>query len=739
MGNVDDRSTTVGIRAWTRALLVFAICVPTSTARDGTTPDRATSPIANLKSKDLETRRAAAARLRTASREVRRDALPALIELLMKEKDGQVRLAVLDTVTASGADAAAAVPALVHTLRTDYGGQRQEESHQDYRSAVALAAIGKPAVEGLSGLLKERKESVRAEVVMALGRIGPDAEAAVPDLVPLLGDRSERIRREASRALGRIGPAAVTPLLAASAREEPIVCARAVEGLGYLAVPDDRVVQSVLKCARHTAPEVREAAIVALARFRLPDEALLPVVEPGVGDEAERVRLAVVDVLAERRALLTRLAPKLEGLLTARDEGTARHAAFLLSRTGPEAAPRLLGALRHDTSRIEPIAEALAQIGRPAATLLSQAVGDPDPRVRRGAALALGRIRPVVPGTASKLTAGLSDPDGDVRAAFLTAIGSLGSRAGEAVPAVRGLLNDRSPENRMLALEFLARATPRDDRLLTDIAPLLKDADPRVERRTIDVIRTLGPRGFKAMPEIVGKLDSQNPDVRLAAVEFVESHGPAAAGVIPQLTRLLDDPTPRVRTIAARALGGLGKAAQPAFARLTPLLGARQVEVREAATTAIGSLELDAGVIRPHLARALGDENSEVRRAASRAILKLGPQGALFIPDIILLAEKKENARSVERLLRRFERAGPDVRSLPELVKELGHKQDRVRLLAIKFLGLAGRNARDALPALERMRDDPNGEVRKQAQAACDRIKNPGASAQRNPASPSEG
>ncbi len=54
-----------------------------------------------------------------------------------------------------------------------------------------------------------------------------------------------------------------------------------------------------------------------------------------------------------------------------------------------------------------------------------------------------------------------------------------------------------------------------------------------------------------------------------------------------------------------------------------------------------------------------------------------------------------------------------------------------MRLLAIKFLGLAGRNARDAIPALERMRDDPSVEVRKQAQAACERIKSDVASARK--------
>ena len=64
------------------------------------------------------------------------------------------------------------------------------------------------------------------------------------------------------------------------------------------------------------------------------------------------------------------------------------------------------------------------------------------------------------------------------------------------------------------------------------------------------------------------------------------------------------------------------------------------------------------------------------------------------------------------------------MRSLPELVKQLDHKQDSVRLLAIKFLGLAGPSAKDAIPALERMREDPSAEVRKQAAAASEQIKN---------------
>ncbi len=729
------------IRRLNRALLATAVCgtlVTRGPAQERPAADRTASMIENLRARDVDVRRDAANGVRMAGRDVQRKALPVMIELLMKEKDGQVRLAVLDAVTALGHDAEAAVPALVHTLRTNYGGDGLEESHQDYRSALALAAIGRPAVEGLRGLLKERKESVRAEVVMAMGRIGPDAAAAVPDLIPSLGDKSERIRREASLALGRIGPAALEPMIAASGREDAAIRARAVEAMGHLSAPDDRARQAVLRRVHDPAPEVRAESVRSLGRLHVPDDVLVPILAEDLRHADERVRLAVVELLVARRALLPRLATEFEALLTARDDGVARHAAFLLGKLGPEAIPRLLGALRRPDSRVDQIAGALAQIGRPAAMALMQAVKDPEPRVRRAAALAMGEIRPPAPDTAQALAVALGDPDREVRAASLTAIGQLGPRAAESVPAVRGLLEDRSAEVRTLAIDVLARSSPRDERLLGDLAPMLDDPDARVQRRAIEALGSLGPPGRKVLPAVIKKLGSTSPEVRLSAVEFVGSHGQAAAEAIPALAALLDDPKPRIRMVAAQTLGSLGRAAQPAFPRLVPLLVADQPDIREAAVAAMGSLELEAEVIRPHIAKALRDDKPEVRRAASRAVQRLGPQGAILIPDIIMLADRKENLRSAERLLRRFERSGPDARSLPELVKLLEHKQPSVRLLAIKFLGLAGRSAIDAIPTLERMREDPDAEVRKQAQAACERIKKRPASADQasRPASP---
>jgi hypothetical protein len=90
---------------WNLAILAtVAVALGSSTAssQDGAPGDGARSAIEGLRARDVDARRAAANRVRLSGRDLQREALPVLIDLLMKEKDGQVRLAVLDAVTSLG-------------------------------------------------------------------------------------------------------------------------------------------------------------------------------------------------------------------------------------------------------------------------------------------------------------------------------------------------------------------------------------------------------------------------------------------------------------------------------------------------------------------------------------------------------------------------------------------------------------------------------------------------------------
>ena len=61
------------------------------------------------------------------------------------------------------------------------------------------------AVPGLLEVLKDQNEWLRADAAAALGRIGPEAKAAVRPLADALRDEKARVRIAAAQALGAIG------------------------------------------------------------------------------------------------------------------------------------------------------------------------------------------------------------------------------------------------------------------------------------------------------------------------------------------------------------------------------------------------------------------------------------------------------------------------------------------------------------------------------------------------------
>ena len=75
------------------------------------------------------------------------------------------------------------------------------------RATIALAKL-KPTppevVAGVAALLEQESWSVRAQALMVLGNMGPNASSALPTILAVLHDENEHVRRSAASALPRV-------------------------------------------------------------------------------------------------------------------------------------------------------------------------------------------------------------------------------------------------------------------------------------------------------------------------------------------------------------------------------------------------------------------------------------------------------------------------------------------------------------------------------------------------------
>lgn len=678
-----------------------------------------------LANPDVDARRAAAKAVSETTKDVRAALLPRLRESLRTEKDGQVRLHVFESLTTMGADAAPAVVDLVFSMRTSFGGSRTEKLHQDYRAAIALASIGAPSVQALTDQLTsaDTKENVRAEALMALGKIGNPAAAAIPAIVPFLGHESGRLRQEAIAAMGSIGDAAFPALKTAFETENVRIRAAAISAIGRSNPKVPSAVELVTASVQDPAIEVRVAAIESIGTTGIPDDRLITIYRTAIADKnPEAVRIAIKG-LVSRPELVRSLQPELLRILAAGNPETASVAAFAVAKMGSDAVAPLLSALSAPTSPIEAIAEALLVLGRPASPKLAEALKAENPRVRQGAALALGKIRPLESETPGRLADGLKDTDKDVRGAFLKALGELGPRAGAVVPTLRGMLSDADPVIRVQAVKVLCQCAPKDDRLVADLAERLSDGDVQVRIASIDRLRSLGPIGRKALPGVTEILKGDDDAARNSAAAMIATHGPNAAESVPALIELLNDPKAETRLLAIRTLARIGRPAQAAFPKMKSLSKSTAPEEREAVFLAIGSLGLDLGIVKELLSEGLSDSEERVRKAAIGSVQQLGPAAVVLLPELIRVAANPQDMRAVERAVRRFERRSPAPETVPDLIALTLHEKEPVQLLAVRFLALVRPIRSDVDAALESLRNHSSETVRKRAAEAIDQIR----------------
>ncbi len=144
-------------------------------------------------------------------RNVRRAAIDALVGI--RPQPGLLLPILRKAIEDSDMDPSVIVPALeVFAQMGDAGVAPLMEAMKNdktcYWACIALGSMGaqaKAAVPEITNLTSSKDPAMRMQAVIALGEIGPDAKSAVPALIKALSDEQNSVRYGAAYALGRIG------------------------------------------------------------------------------------------------------------------------------------------------------------------------------------------------------------------------------------------------------------------------------------------------------------------------------------------------------------------------------------------------------------------------------------------------------------------------------------------------------------------------------------------------------
>lgn len=269
---------------------------------------------------------------------------------------------------------------------------------------TSLVNLGKPAIDPLIQELDSPNAAVREDAAHALGEIEREPRKVVPSLVMKLGD-VEPVRQAAINALIRFGSVAVNDLVQSLNKEERVRTG-AVEALVGIGRPAVHPLMDALSSA--------DAASLALARIGHP--AIQPLLRrlrenPPPPDVCQRI--------AETLARIG--VPAIEPLQEAVQENyqnanyTMRlYSALALGFLGPMAvnAHEVLtkvGARERHRVVQKVISDALIKIGHPGVLGLIRQLEDPDPNLRRFAAMTLAEIGPQAKDAIPALIRKLSD------------------------------------------------------------------------------------------------------------------------------------------------------------------------------------------------------------------------------------------------------------------------------------------------------------------------------------------
>jgi HEAT repeat protein len=467
----------------------------------------------------------------------------------------------------------------------------------------------------------------------------------------------------------------------------------------------------------------------AKALPRLPADAVKPHVPELATDlsaESEEVRREAASALWHLGPLAADVVPELTKALASQDEIVRANAAGCLGNAGAvakSALPALEKALSDTDENVRNWA-AKAAVGIDAAA----AFASPRREVRLAALQAYGDLPDAKPWTRPEIVAGVlrcvDDADSDVRGWAVHALDVYATFWDQRPPEwiaifKRVLEKDREPAIRSAAAYGLGRYKGRGPDVVPALAAAAATGEAEARQGATLSLGLLGAESRSAIPVLLEALRARDAIVRIAAgVALRTVAEPGDAAVLAALAEATRDANQSVRTTAFWALATLGKGQPATAAELVRCFGdpTSDANTRAAAARRLAEVGVPATAIPP--LTAAFEKDPDLPPAVLVALCELdAPCAGKALDRLIAMAEVADPRWDVVGLIGQL---GPKAaRAVPALRRILSGDDHWRRVSAAESLGAIGAAAKDALPELEKLAQDPDANLARAAKDAA--------------------
>jgi HEAT repeat protein len=566
-----------------------------------------------------------------------------------------------------------AIPALRHAFKSsDF-----EVSHRARQLLLELDVAFKLALD-----LESPDRGVRSRAVGALGKLGPDARAAIPALLKALDDRDVYVARGVASALGRIGlkEKGVLAGLARAMQSKHKIVRREAASIFETHYKNEAAVRAVARLLRHADPSVNKLASKTLRGMGSRSiEVASAEIEKALADKRRSVRCqAALIYFYHRGPLHTICGRKVVGVLAE------------TLRSGELAAKRELVFMFSWNKG--PIA---------ALPLLRLGLDSEDYTVRARSIRALNRMRGRACPALPRLIELLENREEEVGDAVKYI--AIGSR--RELPAFEGLLTHKNIKVRAAAAEQIWRITGDAKRTLPILLEALKEGG-RTQERAVLTVKDMGIEAAEAVPQLIALLEkgadrlSEGPALALAEM------GEKAKKAVPALQKALTKGDTRTRYSAAIALVMITGRSDQAEEALFKLIEAEHRSTYFWAGKGLWQLsDLLSDDAVPRLAKLVkeGDKPGNSAVVALRFMGSRARAAAPALADYIIREGRGAYCSQASNSLAAIGRP-----AVPDVLRILEAAKDKLAVWhPCEALGRIGADAEAAVPALSKLLRHP--------------------------------